>query len=283
MKQQIFLLFLTLALNQCLAKFTPYTQLEIDNHPCEPEILKTQQRYICSSTGKIICQSGWTEHENKDERDPLHPCTVPICRRGCQHGECRAPDYCACEIGWEGPACNKCLPLPGCQNGYCENALECICKSEWTGAYCELPKCDSCVNGHCEGPNECVCYEGWRGANCDVCETLNGCKHGTCKDNRPNTCKCDPRWEGHLCDEPKCEYPQCVNGKCFEGINNEHFCVCETGWKGAGCDKCKPYWDCPTDGTCQLPNQCLCTSLIANNSTLNPKGLCNHESLGGTR
>ena len=65
---------------------------------------------------------------------------MPICDPQCQHGECRAPNFCACEIGWEGTHCDTCVPLPGCDHGTCENALECNCEDGWDGAYCDIRK-----------------------------------------------------------------------------------------------------------------------------------------------
>ena len=36
---------------------------------------------------------------------PPHP-PDPVCSPACDHGNCTAPDTCACEAGWEGPACS---------------------------------------------------------------------------------------------------------------------------------------------------------------------------------
>merc|ERR1712226_1511700 len=100
---------LLLCLDLSMAKFTP---LEIDNHPCTAEKLKQTTKYICDNDGNVICQSGW---KNSEPEDPLNPCSEPICHgeAGCENGMCRAPDYCACEVGWEGARCEICIPLPG--------------------------------------------------------------------------------------------------------------------------------------------------------------------------
>jgi hypothetical protein len=171
--------FVVLVIDQCLGMgFTP---LEIDNHPCTPENLKRTNRYICDSDGNVICQSGWREPIDRDDRDDLNPCTEPICDhngQGCLHGECRSPDYCACEVGWEGANCETCVPLPGCDHGTCEHALECNCDDGFSGAYCDIRKiilhhtfcdnqkygleilfladCNDCVNGRCLTPNDCM-------------------------------------------------------------------------------------------------------------------------------
>ena len=64
---------------------------------------------------------------------------------GCdvKHGRCIAPNLCACDYGWTGPRCNKCIPLPGCRYGHCETeAFECICDDNlrWAGAFCDKRK-----------------------------------------------------------------------------------------------------------------------------------------------
>ena len=56
------------------------------------------------------------------------------------NGICKAPDFCACEIGWEGANCETCLTLPGCQQGTCTNVFECNCEENWSGAYCDIRK-----------------------------------------------------------------------------------------------------------------------------------------------
>ena len=75
--------------------------------------------------------------------------------QGCgQHGDCVRPNVCACAVGWEGLACDECVPLPGCQDGRCVNALECVCnkydeegaitddeatgKNRFTGSRCDI-------------------------------------------------------------------------------------------------------------------------------------------------
>ena len=47
------------------------------------------------------------------------------------------------------------------------------------------------------------CEKGWTGELCDICQTMPGCKHGSCME--PETCMCDPGWIGPLCDCPRCK------------------------------------------------------------------------------
>ena len=82
---------------------------------------------------------GWKK-SSRYKNNLLNPCSEPICSNGCLHGECKAPNYCACEIGWEGQNCSICLKSPGCKHGYCEKAFQCICDSGWSGSQCEIRK-----------------------------------------------------------------------------------------------------------------------------------------------
>ena len=61
---------------------------------------QTTNRYICDSKGNVICQPGWKEPDVETELNFLNPCLEPVCQGGCKHGRCKAPDYCACDIGW---------------------------------------------------------------------------------------------------------------------------------------------------------------------------------------
>ena len=56
-------------------------------------------------------------------------------------------------------------------------------------------------------------------------------------------------WEGSICN-------WCI-------FQSNPICKCELGWKGDNCGMCTPYPGCPTgppaNGTCKLPNQCICS------------------------
>ena len=62
---------------------------------------------------------------------------------GCKHGICRSPNFCACEVGWEGVTCDTCIPMPGCKHGHCVTALECNCDDGWGGGKCDIRECFS--------------------------------------------------------------------------------------------------------------------------------------------
>ena len=94
--------------------------------------------YFCDRRGNVICQSGW--EKSQENENPLHPCSEPICRDGCNNGECKAPNYCTCDIGWTGLDCSTCLEKPGCQHGSCNAAFECNCDPEWFGSHCQTRK-----------------------------------------------------------------------------------------------------------------------------------------------
>ena len=48
--------------------------------------------YSCTSDGEIICQNGWKEAVHPDDRDPLNPCSQPICDQECVNGLCISPN-----------------------------------------------------------------------------------------------------------------------------------------------------------------------------------------------
>jgi len=247
------------------------TPLAIDNHPCKPENLKNQIRYICDTFGNVTCNNGWSK---ANDSDPLHPCLTPICNPPCVHGKCKSPDLCACDIGWEGNDCNTCITLPGCVHGTCNGtALTCQCTepTKWSGGLCNTPICNNCVNGVCIAPGLCKCNPGWSGQNCTACLPLQGCNEigGGCVDPTtniqvPNSCICKSDYTGPLCNRPKCN-PPCVvgQGTCiFAFANNTNpICRCNLGWESASCHRCIPYPTCPknaTSGGCTRPFECNC-------------------------
>ena len=129
----------------------PVDTLIISNLPldCNPQILRIgfshlifwfqrTRSYFCDRRGNVICQSGWEKSQEKE--NPLHPCSEPICRDGCNNGECKAPNYCTCDIGWTGLDCSTCLEKPGCEHGSCNEAFECNCDPEWFGSHCQTRK-----------------------------------------------------------------------------------------------------------------------------------------------
>jgi len=249
--------FLTVLLALPLAWAWSLTPTTIDNHMCKPEKLKNQARYICDTTGKVECLTGWKDKDYN--KDPHFPCAEPICNPKCENGECKLPNICSCEIGWDGLDCGTCIDMPGCVNGGCSktfedgtqevDALSCKCHDNWQGALCDTPKCqDNCNNhGKCVDiagdEHECKCNLGWTGEYCDECEPLMGCKiehtidvnddtiGDGCKikdaDDKiallPNTCQCTDDWTGIFCEQPKCRDDEdgseisCVNGECTQG------------------------------------------------------------------
>ena len=143
--------------------------------------LQKSKTYTCDDSGQVICHQGWSGIEKL--------CTIPVCDFGnnqtCVHGNCVAPNHCACEIGWEGIQCDSCITLPGCQNGHCQNEpFECICDEteKWTGDHCDERKKFQNYNIYSYIPalpqqKICFCFSA-------ICKT--GCEHGTCKN--PGEC-----------------------------------------------------------------------------------------------
>ena len=106
---------------------------------------KSTTRYFCDASGDIICQDGWREPLDSNNNginpsNPLNPCGEPICENGCVHGVCKSPNFCACQVGWEGISCDICISRPGCDHGYCNTEFECLCEDGWAGALCNKRK-----------------------------------------------------------------------------------------------------------------------------------------------
>jgi len=273
-------------------KLTPLT---IDEHPCKPEKIKFQNRYVCDSQGNIECLTGW--QSKSYNMDKHFPCSEPICDPPCQNGVCKLPNVCSCEIGWDGLDCGTCIDMPGCANGNCTNPdtlesepFKCYCQDGWKGALCDQPSCDEHCNnqGQCvvtvDGGRQCNCNLGWSGPTCANCTasvgcdlehtlTPEGCQLVEDTPGEPNTCQCTSNWKGTFCEIPKCKdstvWPveiECVNGVCTSGGTNSTgdmipaFCKCNVGWTGEKCDKCEPHPNCPETGIdkCIHPWECLC-------------------------
>nr|XP_040571099.1 SCO-spondin-like isoform X1 [Lepeophtheirus salmonis] len=227
--------------------------LKVNSTACIAENLRLTDRYICDSYGNIICVGGWS--------NPTTLCNVPVCDmngQGCLNGECLYPNVCACEVGWDGPNCDECIPLGGCRHGSCQKPMECNCKPGWTGGRCSKPQCEGCVNGCCHEPNKCICDFGWKGHNCTECQTLSNCKHGKCL-THPFQCECFDGWQGLDCSKPICRvgcHP--TYGFC----KSPGECICKNGWSGRDCTDCVPYPGC--NGTCVNSKPWTCTDINTN-------------------
>jgi len=242
-----------------LASAWRLTPLTIDQHPCKPEKLKAQNRYICDSNGDVKCLTGWKDKDYN--KDPHFPCSEPICEPKCLNGDCKLPNVCVCEIGWDGLDCGTCIDMPGCVNGGCiktdEEGVEkgepltCNCKENWQGALCDVPKCpadendpnskpDCNNNGICVDTageaHECKCNLGWGGSTCQDCEPLMGCKE-------KNTVDVDNDGKGDGCK---------VNSGSGAGGSG-------AGGSGAGGSGAGGNNNGDTSSIQQEPNSCQCT------------------------
>ena len=235
---------------------------------------------------------------------------MPICDPKCQHGECRAPNFCACEIGWEGTHCDTCVPLPGCDHGTCENALECNCEDGWDGAYCDIRKQLNAIGylflGYTKkhffiqlnarivnmdvawppmnvfammvGVAKIVLaaqpYPDVKTENVELIPTLANVKTSGQDIFVTNlfASKFTPLNNLPSIQSKQIFFssPVCVNGKCMEK-NGTHFCRCNLGWQKEACDACVPYWDCPYKGEGACEKSNECR---CPNDTSDPDGLC---------
>ncbi|XP_066253747.1 epidermal growth factor-like protein [Euwallacea similis] len=208
-----------------------------------------------------ICCSGY-------ERIPhtfIH--CKPICDKGCENGNCTAPNVCTCKRNYikltTGDQ-NKCIPTcpEGCLNGVCTNNGECNCNYGYSHSpdrkYCIAVCSGGCGSGgQCIGPETCTCSPGFHvNRDTNKCEHFceGGCGQGTCIG--PNRCSCHG---GYVLKENRCvaECPRgCTNGVC----SAPNTCTCSQGWT---LDKsgtiCQPHCSSPClNGDCVAPERCAC-------------------------
>ncbi|XP_072039437.1 von Willebrand factor C and EGF domain-containing protein-like [Amphiura filiformis] len=146
----------------------------------------------------IGCCYGW-------RRDPSSGQCTPICRNGCVHGTCVAPDRCQCDVGFTGSSCEldnrslficlrmNCAPIstihlippPSCITDYNE---------------CSRRPCQHrCMNTY--GSYRCYCEQGYM---------LSNNKKNCYRDNR--------------CSRAKCAYG------CVQQTRSVR-CICPRGWR----------------------------------------------------
>ncbi|XP_065090971.1 epidermal growth factor-like protein isoform X2 [Ochlerotatus camptorhynchus] len=105
---------------------------------------------------KLCCAGYYEEGDN----------CLPVCKNGCQHGECTSPDNCKCNEGYV-MANGRCVLScdPGCVSGDCIAAGKCRCWKGYrtlTESNVCIPTCEPpCENGTCVGVNQCRCHNGY--------------------------------------------------------------------------------------------------------------------------
>uniref|UniRef100_A0A667XCA8 Delta like non-canonical Notch ligand 2 n=1 Tax=Myripristis murdjan TaxID=586833 RepID=A0A667XCA8_9TELE len=176
-----------------------------------------------------------------------------------------------CDPGWDGPGCERCVPMPGCLHGSCHQPWQCSCQPGWAGHIHVCSREKPCQNGATcvldgGGEYSCLCPEGFHGRNCQLkagpCHRRRSpCKNGgLCEDNggfaSELTCHCLAGFTGPRCetDLDDCSMKPCANGAtCIDGVNR-FSCLCPDGFTGRFCtvnlDDC-------ASGPCLNGGRCL--------------------------
>lgn len=155
---------------------------------------------------------------------------------------------------------------------FCEiNIDECASNPCQNGAWCE-----DLVKDY-----KCHCYAGYEGKNCDVdieeCASSPCLNNALCLENSNQTlydmnylgffplfsyetasgyrCICSSGFTGENCETniDDCEFNECKNGICIDGIN-DYYCACHLGYAGQYCgreiNECQMLEPCENGATC---------------------------------
>ena len=233
---------------------------------CYVKCITVDGRYICSDSGKKVCNENWkgadcdicAEHRTGE--------TCENCSEGWGGNRCQE---CAQDYYPEGICYVKCIAVDGRYT--CSDSGKKACNENWKGEECEKcsegwggSKCQECAQDYypegicnvrciafvgrytCSNSGMKVCYENWKGAECDICA-----EHRT-----GETCeKCSEGWGANMCQE--CDQDYYPEGICYVkciAVDGIYTCsdsgkkVCFENWKGAECDICAEH---RTGETCE--------------------------------
>ncbi|XP_055375614.1 multiple epidermal growth factor-like domains protein 8 isoform X2 [Condylostylus longicornis] len=128
-----------------------------NHHQCNP----TSQRCLDIPVGyKCVCAEGY--------RDENGIC-IPVCKLGCENGECVSPDDCKCNFGYVGPNCSiacECNGHSDCSGP--DQLSECLyCHNNTMGLQCE--KCKPLFVGNPKNKTSCVPCKEYCHGHTDVC------------------------------------------------------------------------------------------------------------------
>ncbi|XP_040843938.1 stabilin-2 [Ochotona curzoniae] len=217
-----------------------------------------------------------------------HQCALVIRLRRCCKGYF-LPDCQACPGGPDTPCNNRGV----CVDHYSPNG-QCTCNTGFNGTACELclpgrfgPDCQPCncsEHGQCDdgisGSGQCLCEAGWTGRFCNtqtafppVC-TPPCSAHATCKEN--NTCECNLNYEGDGMTCTVVNFCKQNNGGCAKVARcsqkgTKVSCSCQKGYQGDGhsciaIDRCADGLNggCHEHATCKMTgpgkHKCECKS-----------------------
>ena len=190
--------------------------------------------------GKCECQTGYAG----DTCQFLGSCS-PECLYGSCVSMVDGNATCACDMGWQGIACDQRMTSQSCPgnctgHGTCQTNGTCACDVGWYSPDCSDPlrmgvnvTCPNGCNGHgaCLLGGVCACDAGYAGRGCELeqghaycarnCSTGSGTyRNGSCECVLLASSGCQQNCSGH--------------GVC-SGAQVNDTCVCDFGFVGAAC------------------------------------------------
>lgn len=240
----------------------------------------------CDSALPFVCRANYCQ--GRDDSGKVSDLDPRVCNG---NGHCVSNDYCVCDDGYYGEACQYNLSGIHCNGiskdnadtvcngrGVCVEQDQCQCSLNYTGQFCENPICygysasdpRACAapngeSGYCTAPDQCDCMSHktrYTGHNCStpLCGDTGRCMNdGAC--TGPDHCDCKDGYYGDTCSEFSCfgknKQESCNgHGSCISLDS----CSCYSHWFGRECEipYCGASDGCGKNGECIAPFECLC-------------------------